>query len=146
MTDEKLMKKGTAKPKAKKRGRKKKAVAEEEVPTNGAKMLTKFELSQLDLHQARVDMQATVLQNLQMKEELLRIDYVQKRDVLRGKQLDTTRSMEECKTDYNRTRVDIQERLGMSLDNCTVRQDGTVIEIDEDGNPMNFVGDTNDGG
>lgn len=113
--------------------------------SNNVKQLTKLELMELDLNQARVDMQATVLQNLGMKEELLRIDYTTKRDGIRSKQRETQHSMEDCKHDYNRTRAAIQERYGVNLDKCTVRQDGTIIEVDENGNPMSYVGDPSGG-
>jgi len=113
--------------------------------SNNVKQLTKLELMELDLNQARVDMQATVLQNLGMKEELLRIDYTTKRDVLRINQRDTVKSMEEVKSAYNQARERIQERLGIALDKCTVRQDGVVIEVDRDGNQTNYVGDETGG-
>lgn len=124
----------TVKPKRKRRARKKKAVK----PNPMA--LTKMEVMELDLNQARVDMQATVLQNLKMKEQILAGEYQRQRDHLRTKQRDTVISMEQCKEEYNQTRINIQERIGISLDECTVRQDGVLIPIDKDGNPE-YVGD-----
>jgi len=118
----------------KRKPRKKKAVK-----TNPMS-LTKMEMMELDLNQARVDMQATVLQNLQMKEKILSGEYAKQRDHLRLKQRDTAISMEQCKEEYNQTRISIQERLGISLDECTVRQDGVIIPIDKDGNPE-YMGD-----
>jgi hypothetical protein len=112
---------------------------------NGVMKLTKLELAELDLNQARVDMQATVLQNLQMKEKLLSIDYSTQRDAIRRKQVETAQSMEQIKNEYNDTRRGIEKRLKVSLDQCTVRQDGVVIMVDEEGNPINFVGDENGG-
>jgi hypothetical protein len=117
------------KPKRKRRGRKPKLVIPNQLS------LTNLEMMALDLNQARVDMQATVLQNLKMKETILNAEYVQQRDGLRIKQRDTIQSMERCKEEYNQTREKIEKRLGISLNKCTVRQDGVVIQIDEQGNP-----------
>lgn len=118
----------------KKRGRKKRAVKPK------ALALTSLELMSLDLNQARVDMQATVLDNLKMKERIINGEYAMQRDLLRKKQMDTAASMEKCKEDYNQIRQSIQKRLGLSLDDCTVRQDGVLIPIDKDGNPE-YIGD-----
>ena len=118
----------------KKRARKRRAVKPKPLS------LTSLELMELDLNQARVDMQATVLENLKMKERIINGEYALQRDLLRKKQRDTAVSMEQCKEAYNLTRINIQERLGLSLDNCTVRQDGVIIPIDKEGNPE-YVGD-----
>jgi len=117
------------KPKRKRRGRKPKVVIPNQLS------LTTLEMMALDLNQARVDMQATVLQNLNMRDQILNAQYVQQRDELRKKQRDTAQSMEQCKVEYNQTREKIEKRLGISLNKCTVRQDGVVIQIDEEGNP-----------
>lgn len=102
--------------------------------------MTREEILELDLNESRVNMQATVLQNLKMREEILNTKYVKERDELRGKQLSTVTSMEQLKGEYNATRERIQQRLGVSLENYTVRQDGVLIEVDGEGNPINYAG------
>ena len=129
MGDQPIEQTEVVKPKRKRRGRKPKLVIPNQLS------LTNLEMMALDLNQARVDMQATVLQNLKMKETILNTEYVQQRDGLRTKQRDTIQSMEQCKAEYNQTREKIEKRLGISLNKCTVRQDGVVIQIDEQGNP-----------
>jgi len=118
---------------------------DEKEQSNELKIVTELELAKLDLNKARTDMQATVLQNIEMKMEIIKRDYVANREALKVKHVDTARSLEQCKSDYNNTVKSIENRLGIDMSKCTVRDDGIVIEFDEKGNQQTFIEPGQDG-
>ena len=103
--------------------------------------LTKFEMMELELHQTHAEKQIAVKADLDSREKLLHIDYGQKRDVLRRQQATTVVNLEKAKQKYNAARVAVEQRLGVSLDGCTVRQDGKVTQVNEQGDPVDYAGD-----
>lgn len=119
--------------KKKERKMPKKAKIEEESPmivSNGPR-LTEMEMKSLELHEARANMQAAIRDKLALQEQLLNVEYVKNRDVLRMKQREAEISMNAAKQDYNLARVAAEKRLDLSLNNYVVREDGSLRKITE---------------
>lgn len=91
--------------------------------------LTEMELKNIDLYQAQTNLQIQIKENLQMKEHLLKIDYMNNRNTLRSQQIGVVRSLEEAKANYNKTVAEIEERLGISLKDYGVLDDGVLREL-----------------
>jgi len=92
--------------------------------------ITELELAKMMLHRARMDVQITVRENLQLKESELARKYNDERSMLRGKQLDVTRSLEEAQKDYNDVLRLINGRLGINMLEYIVRDDGVLFKAD----------------
>ena len=103
--------------------------------------LTKLEMIELELHQTHAEKQIAIKASLENKEKLLHIEYSQRRDVIRREQAATVVNLEKAKSAYNAVRAAVEQRLDVSLDGCTVRQDGKVTRVNEQGDPVDYDGD-----
>lgn len=88
--------------------------------------LTELEMKTLELHEARVAMQAAVIEKLQYRERLMLIEQREQLALIRGKQKDCVVSMERARSDYNQTLAGVQERLGVDLKDYVIGEDGTL--------------------
>lgn len=92
--------------------------------------VTELEMAKMLLHRARMDVQNTVRENLQLKEVELTRKFNDERSYLRGKQLDVTRSLEEAQREYNDVLRLINGRLGINMLEYIVRDDGVLFKAD----------------
>jgi len=89
--------------------------------------LTGDELNALNLHEARARMQATVLTNLTLRQEILNRDYKEQKAGLDAKQRATKLSLAEAQNNYNETVAAIEIRLGIKLADHRLEDDGTLV-------------------
>jgi hypothetical protein len=94
--------------------------------------MTGEEMALLELHTARIEMNAAVRDKLAVQEQLLMIEYQNKRDHFRKQQGENTASIERIKGEYNALRERIQQRLGVSLDAYLVQESGRLVPAPAD--------------
>lgn len=99
---------------------------------NGNMYLTKDEIRDLELHEARVQMQAALLEKFQLREQLLLIQQREQLAQIRGKQKDCVSSMERARSDYNQALAAIEERLDIKMSEYAVQEDGSLRHIPAD--------------
>ncbi len=99
----------------------------ENVNDDGMLTLSELEMSQLNLHEARTEIQLHVREKLQFKAQLMTADYKERIAHNQGAQSGATASMEEAKKAYNSTRDAIEKRLGVNLADYIVKDDGMLI-------------------
>ncbi len=95
-------------------------------PDNGALFLTELEMTQLMLHEQRVEMNRLQNEKFALQEQLLNLEYIKNRDTLRLRQRECVGAMERAKADYNTVRAAVQTRLGVNLDEYTVNEAGQL--------------------
>jgi hypothetical protein len=109
-------------------GRKVRAVSEDE--TGEARMcLTELEMTKLNLHEQRVEMNKIQGEKFTMQEQLLNLEYIKGRDGLRKRQAECVAAMERAKDDYNGVRMAVQTRLGINLNDYTVNEAGQLTPL-----------------
>ena len=101
-------------------------LALEEKSDNGAMSMTELEMAHLMVHEGRVEMNKLQGEKFSMQEQLLNIEYVKNRDLLRKRQGECVLAMERARNDYNSVRAAIQTRLGINLDQYTVNEAGLL--------------------
>jgi hypothetical protein len=99
----------------------------EDGPEADALYMTGEEMALLELHTARIEMNAAVRDKLAVQEQLLMIEYQAKRDQFRKQQTENTASIERIRGEYNALRERIQGRLGVSLDEYLVQDSGRLV-------------------
>ena len=95
------------------------------------KTLTPYELSQLQLHQVRAQLQSNIIENLKMKLNLLAIQYQNDQAVIRGQMKGAEDSRSEAHMDHNAMIAEIEARLKIKLSEYVV-DDHTGILRHED--------------
>ena len=95
------------------------------------KTLTPYELSQLQLHQVRAQLQSNIIENLKMKLNLLAIQYQNDQAVIRGQMKGAADSRSEANMDHNAMIAEIEARLKIKLSEYVV-DDHTGILRHED--------------
>jgi hypothetical protein len=103
-----------------------------ESPETEALYMTGEEMALLELHTARIEMNVAVRDKLAVQEQLLMIEYQQKRDQFRKQQTENTASIERIRGEYNALRERIQGRLGVSLDEYLVQDSGRLVPAPTD--------------
>lgn len=93
---------------------------------NGEMRITDLEMTKLQLHEGRVDMNRLQAEKIALQEQLLTHSYTKQRDELRKAQADCHRAMDRAKDDYNAVRMQIQIRLGINLNDYTVNEAGIL--------------------
>lgn len=96
--------------------------------------LTELEMKELELHQTRADMNAAILEKLNYKERLMKIEQAQQLNGLRQKAKEAMVSLESARNDYNQTRNNVATRLNINLDNYIVQDSGVLIVSPEEEN------------
>jgi hypothetical protein len=89
--------------------------------------MTELEMMGLELHTARIEVNAAVRDKLAAQEQLLMIEYQSKRDTIRKQRVEAEVSIERIKSDYNGLRERIQQRLGVQLEEYLVQETGRLV-------------------
>lgn len=77
--------------------------------------LLPIELSQLQLHQVRMQLQSNLMEKLKLQDDLLAIDYRNKHAEIRGHMKSAEDSRSEAARDYNAQIASIESRLGIRM-------------------------------
>jgi len=93
--------------------------------------LTELELTQLNLHETRVQLQQNVMEKIKYRLDLLAIDYQRQKDQHKAAMRDCENSRKEAADDYVAVRNRIQERLGVDLSKYLINDEG-ILTPEED--------------
>lgn len=91
--------------------------------------LNKMEMMELELHENRARMQVEIREKFVLREHLQQVEYLAQRDAIRNKQKEAAASLEMAKRAYNDTVERINRRLGVSLGDWAIKDDGTLRYI-----------------
>jgi len=92
------------------------------------KQLTPLEMSQLRLHESRVQLQLNLREKFKLQEKLMNINYTNELSVLRGKVAGCDASIAEAQSDYNNQILEVEKRLHVKLPEYVIQDDGTLID------------------
>lgn len=112
-------------------GEKGTVATQEETVDSMFKTLTPYELSQLQLHQVKSQLQSNIIENLKMKLQMLALQYQNDQSVLKGQMKGAEDSRSEAHMDYNTMVAEIEGRLGIKMSEYVV-DDRTGVLRHED--------------
>ena len=93
--------------------------------------MTKEELRSLELHEARMKLAIANTEKVDLRMQLLKIEYDKNASILRGMRRDEESFQERARDDYVSVRKQVEGRLGVSLNDYSVSDEGVLIPSPE---------------
>jgi len=95
--------------------------------------LSELELAKLDGAQARRDLQTALMDKTKLQQDMLTVSYREQMAGLKALHRNHDASRREITDEYNDVLKSIEERLGITMSECTVADDGAVTHQDDIG-------------